>query len=60
MSDSFEAEMMDELYDAAEGPAQRRDPFEEEEFDALEDEFEGFEDEFDSADEMGRDRGLRG
>lgn len=53
MSNSFEAEVMDELYDAAEGPAQRYygDAFEEEEFDALEEESEGFEDEFDSADE---------
>ncbi|MGQ0443557.1 MAG: hypothetical protein ACT4O2_00135 [Beijerinckiaceae bacterium] len=60
MSDAFEADVMDELYDAAEGPAQRYygDAFEEEEFDALEegfeDEFEeGFEEEFEAMEDYG-------
>lgn len=47
MSDSFEAEVMDDLfYDSAEGPARPSYGDEFEEFDALEEEFEGFEDEF--------------
>jgi len=58
MSDAFESEVMDDLFnDTAEGPARPSYGDEFEELDALEDEFEGFEDEgfedeFEGADEL--------